>query len=757
MSDTQTLQDDVVALGVLVGLLTKSGSSSDVNLDWFKNPSAELETIGQRLDQFVFLLNKFIGPGIESPPPVFSDAQWYQIPNPDSDAKTPFFIVAPEPAATSGQIGLGLLTSVQSDDLAIDVYVYIPFFHYSPAGSRFIATDPDSPSHIGCTVTSKNLFKAGGVSFSGIDIDSQIYFSSTAPTIRFEFLNLQGTAAPAVYTTLQGLIDAVVSSWINVVVARTSDWLNTPIGDSRICPGDLLVAASFLSKDDDGSYSLTISTLTSLSPSQIALNFVFGVLNRFCESDTPPAILELAGGGLFVARRSNSNSSYDYGLRLAFDIAIPVGTNTDGTPTREVTLSFGSWLTGEDDPDNWMLRSNPDSATIFPEPGVTIYLLNRGSNDALSFRPAFSLASIGLNIAGANQTQLFNSNGYSMQGAEIRGSLDSAAWTYGAACRLDGVGIPLGSGFNSAVSGSGGNPVAQNILSSGSPDGGGDQDPVNPAFSLSAAYVQNGEFIVQFYDANGNPTDVVLFPINRSLGPLQCQKLGIGWVPSDSDLSFVFDGSVQLAALNISLDGLSIGIPVTTPADFSKYDLDLNGMGVTFDQSNIELSATLMKVPPDLSATPPRNYIQYDGAALLKGGTFTVSALGSYAVRSGIDRRRLHFILRLRSVYWRPGRSGIFLCHRASSRLRLQQDDRSPRSEQRAGFSSCRGAERSDHTRCAAASERKLAIASPVDGAFEDGSGHPAAARRVLACRRRPLYVVRSYQFIRATGGAIRK
>ena len=38
MSDTQALQDDVVALGILVGLLTKSGSSYNVNLDWFKNP-----------------------------------------------------------------------------------------------------------------------------------------------------------------------------------------------------------------------------------------------------------------------------------------------------------------------------------------------------------------------------------------------------------------------------------------------------------------------------------------------------------------------------------------------------------------------------------------------------------------------------------------------------------------------------------------------------------------------------------------------
>ena len=164
-------------------------------------------------------------------------------------------------------------------------------------GSKFIATDPDSPSHIGFTVTSQNLFKVGGVLVLGNRYRLADLFFCNGAHINVTFLDLKGTAAPAVYTTLQGLIDAVVSTWINAIVERTSDWLNTPIGDSWISPGDLLVAASFLSKDDTGNYGLSISTLTSLSPAQIALNFVFGVLNTLCESDTPPAILELAGGG----------------------------------------------------------------------------------------------------------------------------------------------------------------------------------------------------------------------------------------------------------------------------------------------------------------------------------------------------------------------------------------------------------------------------------------------------------------------------
>jgi hypothetical protein len=631
MPDLEEMQGDVLAIGVLIGLLSKNGDSYSVNLDWFKNPPSYLDAMGEHIDRLIFLLNEYIGPGIQDPPPVFTGAEWYQIPNPGSDEKTPFHIVAAAPDETNGDLGLGYLNSVASDDLTINVYNYIPFFTYSPSGTKFVTNDPAHPCHIGFTLTSKSPFQVGNISFSGIDIDSEIYFSATTPTLTFTFLDLKGTKIPATYTTLQGLLDATVGMLISAVISKAGDWLNTRIGDSSVCPGDILVAAGFLSKDDDGIYSLSISNLTGLTPGQIALRFAFGFLDAFADSNVPTAIIEIPGGGLYVSRRSEDDGSYLYGVRLAFDLTLPIGTNTDGTPTREFTLSSGSWLTNQDDENNWMSQSNADSSTIFPEPGITVFLLKRSSDDTLSFSPGFSLSSIGFDISGANQTPLFNSGGYTMQGAQLRGSLDFSTMTWGAACMLNGFGIPLGPGFGSAVSGSETNPVAQNILASGSPAGGGDKDPVNPAFSVSAAYVEGGKFLVQLYDADGNPTNVVLIPINRALGPLQCDKLGIGWVSSNNELSLLFDGSVQLAALNIALQGLSIGIPVTAPADFSQYDLDLNGMGVTFAESDVEVSGTLVKIPPDPSATPPRNYTEYDGAALIKGGTFTVSALGSYA------------------------------------------------------------------------------------------------------------------------------
>jgi hypothetical protein len=266
-------------------------------------------------------------------------------------------------------------------------------------------------------------------------------------------------------------------------------------------------------------------------------------------------------------------------------------------------------------------------------------MLSYSGQDDYQFAPGFALSSVGIGISGGANTPLINLNGYTLQGAEVRAYLDSDGWVYGFAGRFDGLGFPLGPSFGSATSESQTNPVAQSLLSSGSGGSGdqGDQDPVNPAFSLSAAYVQGGSFVVQLYDKNDAPADQVIIPFQRTLGPLRAEKLGLGWVQATDMLSLLLDGGISLAGLNVDLVGLSIGIPVATPTDFSKYDLDLNGLDITLSAGEVELSAALVKLPPDPGATPPRTYTEYDGEALIQAGSYTVSAVGSYAYVEGND------------------------------------------------------------------------------------------------------------------------
>lgn len=417
-------------------------------------------------------------------------------------------------------------------------------------------------------------------------------------------------------------------------------------------------------------YSLNLKNLHG-SAADIALNFLFGALNALSLLEAP--LVNLPGGGVYVTSRKNSDNSTDYGLRLVVDIPLTsdqsdAGQNGGGAATSArdagddarrgsagdasqssggtplaVNLCVGTWLTGETAANDWVARALGSNAGSAPAPGLSIFALHREGDNKLSFAPSFELVSGGLNIEGTPASPLFDLNGYTLKGAEMRANLGwgVGGWSYGGAMRLDNIGFPLGPNFGAPVHSTHTNPVAQSLLQSGSgtssgAGGGGDQNPVNPTFSASAAYVEGGAFVVQLYDQSDQPAELVTIPIQRALGPLQCQSLGIGWVqdvsrPADDMLSLLFNGSITLAGLSVDLVGLSIGIPVATPTDFSKYDLDLHGLGITLSAGEVELSAALVKLPPAPEATPPRNYTEYDGEALLKAGTFVIAALGSYA------------------------------------------------------------------------------------------------------------------------------
>lgn len=651
MISQEDLGPEVVSLGVLLGLLTESGDNVVVNQDWFKNPlaagSPSLDNIGRRLNQLVAFIEASLGQGVKNPPPVFAGAQWYAIPNPGTGAASPFYIVAPAQTATAGQIGFGVLYSMQSGNLTTTLYAYVPLFSYTSSGASFIADSTTCPCQVGLrAATSDNSkFTADGVTFTALDVTAAIYLnpaayegSPSAPFLTLEFENLQGTTKPNTYHTLNDLLDPAVDTWVAAVVLTGSTWLTLYIGQSAITVGDLFVGVNFLTRDDQGNYSLNLSSLEGQSAAEIVLNFVFGVLDTLSDSDTPVALIELPGGGLYVVSQQNSDGSSNYGLRLAVDITLVSGQSAGGGPPPTIDLSLGTWLTGEDEGNNWLVRSLGDKPGDMPAPGVSIFVVHYDKQGNVSFAPGFSLTSVGVNVKGGTGTPLINLDGFTLQGVELRAYLaHTAGWEFGGAARLDGLGLPLGPKFGSVVQSTGTNPVAQSLLQSGSgTSGGGDQDPVNPAFSVSAAYVEQGKFVVQLYDPDDLPASQVTIPIQRALGPLQCQSLGVGWVQDTTNeandmLSLLFNGDITLAGLSVSLVGLSIGIPVTTPTDFSKYDLDLNGLGITLSAGEVELSAALVKLPPAPDAKPPRNYTEYDGEAMLKAGTFVIAALGSYA------------------------------------------------------------------------------------------------------------------------------
>lgn len=375
-------------------------------------------------------------------------------------------------------------------------------------------------------------------------------------------------------------------------------------------------------------YQLDLQNLEG-SPTQIGFNFVNAALSAL--ATTGVQLASLPNNGSISITKEISGDDVTYGLCVSGSCAVSSpdpATNGASAPT--INLSFGTLLSGDSNDNNWLTRSagttTPDST-----PGISLFGITFPASGTPTFSPRFVLGSVGLDFLGSNGQPLINLDGFTLGGAEIRFYLNSNGWQYGFAAKLDGLGVPLGPGFNSTVSSSDTDPVAQSLLESGSTNSATPApNAINPAFSVAGSYLSGGgAFAVQLYDANDAPANVVNIPIQRAFGPLLCQSLGIGWVqdnttPANDQLSFLFNGSVEVGPLEVDLTGLSIGIPVVTPTDTSSYTLDLQGLGVSFEAGSVELSAALVKVDTG-------TYPEYDGEVLIKAGTFAINAIGSYA------------------------------------------------------------------------------------------------------------------------------
>ncbi|MBL9129366.1 MAG: hypothetical protein JNL97_17070, partial [Verrucomicrobiales bacterium] len=195
----------------------------------------------------------------------------------------------------------------------------------------------------------------------------------------------------------------------------------------------------------------------------------------------------------------------------------------------------------------------------------------------------------------------------------------------------DGIALSLAPSQASAS----GNPVAQNLLGSGSDAGSSPEaeaktetsepPPANPAFSIRASYLDTLD--VALLGADGKAAPKIWFPVQRGFGPLYVNQLGVGWEPDGDPKRFdlLFDGRVVLAGFRADLMGLSVGIPVDRRiTDFSQYRLGLDGFDLSYEGGSVEISAGFLK-------TESAGVVEYPGLATVKAAGFSLGAVGSYA------------------------------------------------------------------------------------------------------------------------------
>ncbi|GAB5448410.1 DUF6603 domain-containing protein [Gymnodinialimonas sp.] len=670
-------------IGVLVNLLTTTDDGFDVNEAWFEHPWGDgdiknIDGVPQRPEVLFPLVDAILGPaatggGIPGlTDPAGNTLNWYPINF--GETVTGVSLVMSDPTAsfetTPGDIGVGMQHTFTSTSAkgSVDVFGYAPIYALLTGGDAdFALAGADTPLTVSFVVNLDTPAPFESSSVSKITITGFLSLADkVSPSFEVDFFDADDTKLASA-TSLTELIGSSIEMGLDTLLQTKSvtDFLNSSIGETSLTVGQLLVAGLLL-QENSGVYTLAdYSAWSDKSALQIAAEIVFHMLDELSEEQS--VLIPMGNGGLYVVAQQTSDTATDYGLRICLpDYALgKVAADDSGTTEApnepdtganknkpQLTLQIGKWLTGEDDYANsWISRSVNDTPATEPteagspnddptalQPGVSVMLIeyDTAADQEIAFAPRLEFVSVGVDYIGTNGNPLLDVAGVTLGGIELRGlvSLNLSSTPdlqIGGAARLDDLGIPLGTSFDAADT-EGDNPTAANSVASGDGEGGNATtdatDPVNPPFSVSAAYVVNDYLAVQLYDENNAPTDIVWFSAQEALGPVHLSKLGVGWDQSEDILSFIVDGGVSLLGLTVDLVNLSIGIPVTHPFTLSDYTLGLDGIGVDFKEGPIEISGSFL----ENKASDP---VDYEGEAMLRLWHYAISAYGAYANDNG--------------------------------------------------------------------------------------------------------------------------
>ena len=645
--DPVELDPHVRDVAVLVGLLEERDAQPlAFNEGWFEHPAENIRDVPRHPGKLLDLLADILGPA-DPDIPSNGDA-WYPISR-DGNPTGLYAILSTDHSASSLHAGVGWWKQFRQDGITFTPSARLPLFAMtSTEDPRFVLGEPGMPLELVMAVESSTPLQAdSSPSFNILRIEAKICFDGTAPTLALSFLDRDGNPVAA-FQSLEALLERSASDWIDAVLdtAPIRRWLNGNIGSSEQTPGTLLADLDILIQADgtEGAYDYKVADLSPFrgkDPLQVVQAFMFGALSILADQDKP--LIPVGKDGIYIVKRAEAKH---YGIRVCLpDIALtkaserdndmnPPLKSSEGDKAKKVPqliLQIGKWFTGEQDyAASWLKRAYKDGPEP-AEPGIAVYLVEK-NGDSIAFKPRLELVSVGLDLLGSEKNPLVSVKGFELGGIEPRLYLaldfgDPGGVVYGYGVRLDRLGIPLGAQFDKL---SGDNPVAANLLASGSVEGDqpeeGEEDAANPVFSVSGSYVD--DLSVQLYGPDDEATDTVWFPVQRAYGPLSCKRIGVGWQDAARMLSFLFDGSVSVDVLTIDLIGLSVGIPVTTPTELSAYALGLDGLALAVAAGPLEISGGLVQ-------TTDGDVVSYQGQALIKTATFAVDAYGAYTTVDG--------------------------------------------------------------------------------------------------------------------------
>ena len=423
-----------------------------------------------------------------------------------------------------------------------------------------------------------------------------------------------GTSSAAITDWILAVLTQAVPRYVSLVVLNlesVAGWLNTTLFSTT--PGVVLDKAGLITKEGTRYVLRSFDELSALTVPHFIANFLKALLGA---QFTVVTFGTDGKDGSIVIGPSTPGGS-DLGVRFAArNLKLEAAPNF----VFQLGASDSQWIEAAGGPAGL-------------DPGVGIYI---PITDAPDFAGAkVQVVNVGVDFVGVRQKPLVELSRFTLGAVKPRGLLmfdfaqGAAPSEWGGTVALDEIAISLAP--NTAVTGANANPVAQNLLNSGTPaetpEKSGNNPPANPAFSALAAYVKGAEFpLISFYDDTSTSQTELWIQVQRSFGPLAVDAIGASWVQANTHLGVLFSGSVSLAGLFVGLRKLGVSFNVKNPTDYTQYELDLQGLDVSFRGGPVAISGAFFKQEEPL---------RYDGAALIRAASFGIDALGSYGTLDG--------------------------------------------------------------------------------------------------------------------------
>lgn len=115
------------------------------------------------------------------------------------------------------------------------------------------------------------------------------------------------------------------------------------------------------------------------------------------------------------------------------------------------------------------------------------------------------------------------------------------------------------------------------------------------------------------------------FNVQKAVGPVMFHRIGIRY--EEDVLWFVLDSALQTGGLTLDLIGAAIGSPLSSFVP----QFSLDGLGIRFSSPNFEIAGGFLKIAPAAGVD-----WEFAGGAVVRSSRFAISALGDYAIMSGV-------------------------------------------------------------------------------------------------------------------------